>query len=253
MSDIIDIGTKHPEQERPLRIAICIPTHGTVPADFAFSLAGLLVYTTQTLVLNGMANFGLLIRKDTYVHTGREQLAVEAVNEGFDYILWLDSDMTFPQDLLIRLLMHEVPIVGVNYSTRSKPVQPVAIKRLNVEHPGDGAALYTTPESTGLEEVEAVGFGAVLMKTSVLRNLERPWFFHKMIGEQHLGEDVWFCQLAREAGWKVMVDHDTSKLVGHVGLYNYDTIVASKMDMQVRAMAEAGEEPTLDSTPELVH
>ena len=38
-----------------------------------------------------------------------------------------------------------------------------------------------------------------------------------------VGEDVYFCKLARERGFDVFVDHDLSKDCGHVGMLEYKT------------------------------
>ncbi len=36
-------------------------------------------------------------------------------------------------------------------------------------------------------------------------------------GTDHIGEDLYFCQKARDAGFVVWIDHDVSQLVRHQG------------------------------------
>lgn len=220
-----------------MKIAVAIPTHETVPFSFAYHLAGLSLFTAAHIPEG--VEFGIEALPGTYVHKARCELAVSLYNKGMTHILWLDSDMRFPRDSLFRLLrrMEEDPtigIVGINYAKRGIPTGYVAIKEVGV--PGEKCA--TTEDSTGVEEVEAIGFGMVLMRREVLADLpdpnEVPWFQNKhMGGSLWMGEDVFFCELLRRAGHKIYVDHDLSKLCAHIGQFEYELA-------HVTAMEEAG-------------
>ena len=74
--------------------------------------------------------------------------------------------------------------------------------------------MIEAPES--LCEVDAVGFGAVLMKRSVLDQVPEPWFAFK-----DCGEDIYFCVHAKEAGVKIHLDG--SYVLGHIGVPNIVT------------------------------
>jgi hypothetical protein len=122
-------------------------------------------------------------------------------------------------------------MVGINYAQRGVPSDFVAIKTVGLG--AAGVKLRTTDESTGLEEVEAMGFGMVLMKTSALTGMpdpdEVPWFQNRHLGgEQWMGEDVFFCERFREAGGRIFVDHDLSKECRHVGQFEY-TLAHARM------------------------
>jgi len=221
---------------------------------FAFDLASMLVYSQGTLVAEGLAELTMMMRKGTYVHTARESLCEEVLQAGYDFILWLDSDMRFPRDTLTRLLQHGKAMVGANYSTRGAPYRYVAIETLENEHAGEGRQLATTEESTGLAKVAAIGFGALLMRTTVLTSMleDRPWFFYEYGDAGHVGEDVFFCQKARKHDWEIYVDHDLSKLVAHIGQFEYEVGQVSRLkaDFQetiggdVREDDTPAEEPT---------
>lgn len=215
-------------EDHKYHIAIAIPTHESVPYQFALALANMVGYTIHEI--GEYVNITTHCVAGTYVHKAREQLLHEVTEMGAHYMLWLDTDHHFPKDLLIQLLAHDVEMVGINYSTRSVPPRYVAIKRASIDHDGkDGdlgpALCKTTPESTGLEEVEAIGFGAVLLKMAVADTLPKnePKFFFKYDWEDkvHVGEDVYFCRMVRAAGWKLYVDHDLSKECTHVGQMAY--------------------------------
>jgi hypothetical protein len=214
----LDTGTP----DNKYHIAICIPTHETMPYQFAMALANMVGFTIH--VLGDMVDITTHCVVGTYVHKAREQLLHEVMEMGAHYMLWLDSDHHFPKDALVRLLQHDKPIVGINYSIRGVPPRYVAIKRASIDN-DDPALCPTRADSTGLESVEAIGFGMVLMKMVVADSLpkdEPKFFFHYDWAEKiHVGEDVYFCRMARKAGWEVLVDHDLSKECTHVGQMEY--------------------------------
>jgi hypothetical protein len=217
----------HPDAADPrYKISILIPTHSHVPWQFAIALTNMVGYT----IANYAENLAITTHciSQTYIHRARQQLWDEAQEYGAHYVLWLDSDHNFPMDALVRLLARDVPIVGINYSTRCQPLRYVAVKRTQIDNPEEGGAIcQTLPDSTGLEEVEALGFGMVLMKIGAIA----PTMGGDTLdfgfagageglsadGQDMVGEDIYFCRKARAAGWKVMVDHDLSKDCTHVG------------------------------------
>ena len=101
------------------------------------------------------------------------------MKEGCDALFFVDSDMRFPPDIITILLSRNVPIVGVNATTRRKPVTPTA--KIMTKYM-DGETLVHKWENIdsrgkqGIEEVTAVGFGAVLIRKEVFEKTGRPWF-----------------------------------------------------------------------------
>jgi len=68
----------------------------------------------------------------------------------------------------------------------------------------------------------------MLIKTSVFESLPQPWFMEDPIKE--IGEDVHFCNLAREHGFQVFIDHDLSKDVMHIGEFEYRHQIMQQWD-----------------------
>ncbi len=220
------------------RVIISIPTHAMVPYQFAFDLANMVGYTVATI--GDKVDIITNVVAGTYVHKAREQLLNEALAMGCHYMLWLDSDMRFPKDALVKLLGHDEAMVGINYSTRGIPPRFVAISRIGVDHKksegGEGGKLCGTWDtSTGLEKVEAIGFGMVLMKAEVTVNLpdDEPvfWFGYEDQMGTHVGEDVWFCRMVRKVnpGLEIKVDHDLSRECAHCGHLEYKVEHAQAM------------------------
>lgn len=198
------------------KIAICIPTRDMVHAGFAFDLANMVGYFTAS----GAGSINILYVSGTLIADQRVDLATAALTQNADYLLWLDSDMRFPKDALSRLLAHDKPIVGCNYSQRAVPPKPTAHISLGG---GEFKHVWTNPEDKGLQEVGYLGFGCMLTKAEVFKKMERPWFHLGYSTKNHkfIGEDVYFCIQAQKAGYPVLLDHDLSKEIGHIGSFEF--------------------------------
>ena len=234
----------------PIKIAILIPTHEKVDALWAYDLAQLTMLTTATMPENEGHSISVLMMTSTYIHKARQELLQEAIRIGSTHVLWLDSDMRFPADALLRLLQRNVPVVGINYSKRRLPPEFVAIKRIPREDddPQDGEVLHTNEDSEGLEEVDILGFGCVLMEVATLVNLPDPqydpWFmFGKTSHGADIGEDAWFCikMLQDVCNTKIFVDHDLSKDCAHIGPFEFKPYHAEATEAARAELAETEE------------
>jgi GT2 family glycosyltransferase len=159
----------------------------------------------------------------TLIFDQRNKLAEEALKEGADYILWIDADMRFPKNTIETLIKHDKPIVGVNATTRTAPVRPTA-KNLHIdfENKLNHWIPVVSKDKTGLEKITAIGCGVMMVKREVFENTPKPWFWFEQIpGDKLLGEDVYFCVKAQDAGFNTYVDHSLSNMIGHVGSYTY--------------------------------
>ena len=209
-----------------LNIQILMPTHDHNPALFTFDALSLGIYTAMALPPDEGHTLGTMMVPGTYVHRARQELAELALKGGATHMLWLDSDMRVPREALVKLLNHDKQVVGINYSKRSVDADFTAIKHVPVDEKDIGLKCITRESSTGLEEVDAIGFGCVLMKAAAFNKLpdpkRKPWFWFDMVnGGNHVGEDVYFCDLLRKSGVKIYVDHDLSKECSHIGNFEY--------------------------------
>jgi hypothetical protein len=73
----------------------------------------------------------------------------------------------------------------------------------------------------GIEEVTAVGFGAVMIRREVFEKTGRPWFDAGWGANGVCGEDVYFCVKAGSEGFQTYVDHELSMHIRHIGTYEY--------------------------------
>jgi len=146
-----------------------------------------------------------------------------AIQHDFTHILFLDDDLAFKPDLLNRLLSHDKDIVTGLYLMRNYPHQPIIFD----ESYADGRCTYHFPtdEESGLIEVVNCGFGCVLIKTEIFKNLEKPYVRLGELEKDHWCDDIGFFLRVREAGFKIHCDLDV--MVGHM---HFMTIWPNKID-----------------------
>lgn len=190
-----------------MKVFIAVPCMDQLPARFAQSLS--------MLKRAGDTQVGFEI--GSLVYFSRNNLAKAAIKAEADWVLWLDSDMTFPPDLLQRMLKicedNGLDFLSGLYFRRNPPYSTVLYDRLEATEKG---ASFTTFESVpdGLFEIGGCGFGGVLMKADVLMDVMGKFkrMFDPLDG---MGEDLSFCWRARQCGYKLYCD--SSLEMGHVG------------------------------------
>jgi glycosyltransferase involved in cell wall biosynthesis len=184
----------------------------------AFDLARMVNHVAR----NTKHKVNLYTSMGTLIFDQRNNMVESALEEGADYVLFIDADMRFPKDTLERLLKHNKGIIGVNATTRSVPVKATA-KTLEIEE--DGTCNWkqiSSKNKTGIEKADGIGCGVMLISKHTLTTIPKPWFFFELLPENKLlGEDIYFCIKAKDAGIETFIDHDLSQEIGHVGNYTY--------------------------------
>lgn len=170
----------------------------------------------------------------TVLSEARQNAAKELIEHGCDWIMFVDSDMGFPKNTLERLLSHGEDVVAANCSKRKRPVAPTARR---VTDDGD-ELVWPDPAVRGLEKVDTVGTGIMLIKAEVFTKIEWPWFNQpwREKTQRFMGEDSFFCWRCHEASASIYIDHDLSWSVEHLGTYGY----SMKDVLTERELSEAG-------------
>lgn len=106
------------------------------------------------------------------VESGRDEVAMHAIKQGYDWILQIDADATFPPDALIRLLSRafveypEADAVGAYCQLKQPPYLPTLDSGLGIweeRYPGEG-----------MIPVIRTGGHFLLTKTSAFKKLGPP-------------------------------------------------------------------------------
>jgi len=166
------------------------------------------------------------------IHLARQLVCDYALDQGFDWLVQLDDDATFPQDFIRRFLSHQKEIVCALAYQRRAPY-------LTCAYETEPEGIMGTPlegiEHTGLRKVDISGFHCSLIKTSVIKKMRdgvkdaegkvivpgTRAYFGGFGGRDkdgkpiNIGEDFQFCLNARKVGVPVYVD--TEVIAGHIG------------------------------------
>lgn len=149
----------------------------------------------------------------------RNGVVDKAIENKADFLLFIDSDMVFDQDSLVRLLKHDRDVVSGICVCKTPPFKPVAKVMRD-----DG--VYEVREGLGegrfYSDIDMVGAAFLLIRTSVFDKMTKPYFAMPPYMEGIMGEDVYFCRKAKELGYDICID--TSVSVGHIGeaIYTID-------------------------------
>lgn len=216
---------------KELKVMVGIPSTGNWPEPFAMSLVGMMGFVASRQIGDYRAQ-GVQIASivGSMLQNSRLDMLKGALGTKSSHLMFVDSDQTFPRDTLHRLIKADKDVVAANIATKRIPAQPTAKKKGS--NPGIGENIYTTPESTGLEQCWRVGTGLILIKRKVLLeiglNVFCPRWEEKE--EKYTGEDWPFMEAIEKAGFDIWIDHDLSKLVGHVGslIYTHDYVTEEK-------------------------
>ena len=227
-------------------VAICLPSVGTHESETALSLAAMTIINRS----EGL-NQSLLGQQQAGIADSRNTLVRNALEIGADYLFWVDSDMAFDPNGMLRLLQHDKDIAGATYPRR---VPPYII---------NGRPIKGDIFEEELQDMEFMPFGFMLVKADVFRNIPEPWFteaypqigtpaeqivsvlenamnadlppeFLKGVvdlaithqvqdgeGKNQLtsnrGEDGNFCRKARRHGYQIWCDSELSMEIIHMG------------------------------------
>jgi len=153
----------------------------------------------------------------TVLSNQRQVLLDSAINtHQADHVMWFDSDMTFPEDVIVRLLEHNKNVVCATYSKRVEPFHVTAFYNINPVEPVDVSG-------HGLAEIKYTGMGCVLMKASIVNEIPSPHFplkWHAPSSSWH-GEDMGFCEVLSQNNVKIFCDLDLSREIGHLGTQEF--------------------------------
>lgn len=199
-----------------MKTLVAIPCMDMVPTRFLFSC----------LNLRTDENVEFSLTESSLVYDSRNQLSRKAIEEGFDRILWLDSDMVFKPDLFQRLskrLDAGYQMVSGLYFKRKQPICPVLYKECGAYEKDGKHTVYATTyddyPKDSLFEIAACGFGGVMMTTDIVKQVAEKFGlpFSPILG---FGEDLSFCCKVARLGVKMYCD--SAVKLGHVGYKTFD-------------------------------
>lgn len=166
--------------------------------------------------LREIKNYGLDIeiisRQGTYIHSLRNDLICDTtLGKGckplnhVDRFIFIDSDIDFKLEHLLKLINTDKDIVGAPYLGHGTDY----FQCFQISSQG---IFNYKPGLTGLQMVDAIATGFLAIKKKVFEAIPYPWFYHPIMSINGMrkvaGEDFTFCVLAKKYGFDTWCDFD---------------------------------------------
>ena len=243
-------------KKEPIKIFLATPVHSDASIHYVQSL---LKFQQNCLVNNIMVSFSLM--KSSLVTQGRN-LCVSAMFEEktkYDYLLFIDSDIEFSFQLIMKLIQKDKDVIAYPYPLKAIDWNKLEKNRKNREakDPEKYSKYgYTWPiklenrESIsvidGVAEITHAPTGCMLIKKQVFEKMikafpnlkidqptivngkesTKPYYYnffdtyHEPETKKYYGEDFGFCKRWAEVGGKCHILVD-EEYITHVGEYRY--------------------------------
>lgn len=159
---------------------------GLCHARTALSLATAMMFVTVPMQP--------LLAIGPYIHMNREMLVDQALETKCSHLLFVDSDMQFGHDAIVRLLNDNRDIIGARYNKKMIPAVSTVL--------GD---------FTQITDVPFLPTGFLLINCEVFKKIGKPYFSH----QDAESEDVYFCDKAKRNDYKLYCDPTIQ--IGHLG------------------------------------
>lgn len=192
----------------PSRETVCISycSNDMVHADFAHSLSVAAIHGMGHGYSVGISN----VRVTGDLGWGRnEQVRLARANQA-THILFVDSDMIFPPEVIPYLLASYCPVIGATYSSRRSP-------RVLTHRDLDNPEGFPSLPHRERFAVASLGMGCVMVDMSVFEGIAEPWFEFT----DQCSEDIYFFRKVNAAGCSVICDLPLSYQVRHVGQFAF--------------------------------
>lgn len=185
------------------KILIACPTPDLVKISFVENLLAIILKAQKLDGVDINFSYKTGVRTDR----NRNELVKLALENSMDYILWLDTDMLYPVNIVEKLLGSDKDIIGVLYYKRAEPYTPIGSYKSKKKEFSYNPLDPTTLPVDSVIEVDGLGFGGMMVKTSVYDKMgEDKWCkygdqYHIPVeGGNHLTHDFEFCRKAQEHG-----------------------------------------------------
>jgi hypothetical protein len=179
--------------------------------------------------LRKLESFGYTVRRKygfSAIDQGRCVMAQEALDDGFEHIVWIDADVAFwPYDVE-RMIKSGPLFVSAPYSVKGWPALTTEFFEKKVILGEKGGLYEIKYAATGFMYTHRSVYNAIVQSEKMQKvkiwggQYEvYPYFYPLLINGEYLGEDFAFCHRIRNAGIKLY--SDTTIKLAHIGKYAY--------------------------------
>lgn len=232
-------------KRRQVGIMFALPMFGGMcHGDFAIGLV-------QTITLLHQLGYRVSIQamfNESLITRARNNLAMTFMETDLDLMMFIDADITFTPNDVLRLILADRDFCGGVYPRKGINWEGVArAAKADKDSPQDWACSYVfnavgmekgEADEDGMIEVSHAATGFLLLKRKVFEILRPRTLTYedviqgkKVVGYDYFkvgvgpngkytSEDYWFCTDWRDAGGKIYVNPYIR--LGHIGSYTYN-------------------------------
>ena len=175
------------------KVFIAIPTTGIIRTEVSFFLLHLDDdYDTEVQFTFGGG-----------IVNNRNWLVERFLQTDYEWLFCIDSDTLPPFNVLEMTKNGKDICSGVYYQWQNNKLIPLIYKKRSGLH-----KVFYDVDETDVVEVDGVGAGCLLINRKVFETVKKPYFMlgYDDKGICNLGEDLYFCEKAQKAGFKIWVD-----------------------------------------------
>lgn len=200
-----------------MKIFLCIPSGDYAQMNFMSSVMDM---GNHTISIPNSTLHRVNIQSSNITYN-RNKMTDYALRNGADWLLFIDSDMVFPPYTLDRLLSHNKDIIGIVARKRSYPFESIGTL-IKSEDIGSTESLL---------QMSRIGAGVLLIRAEVFKKITLPWWRNQYEDGilEEMGEDIYFCEKAKEAGYEIWADMLLSSQIGHMGVNTVTHIPSDDM------------------------
>ena len=186
----------------------------------------------------------VLIQQDSYrihltypvakpITNNRNTIVQKFLATDCDYLMMIDSDIVPPMNILNLIDFQKDIVTPLMFVKQKGMLIPLFLKR-NKDGIYDADDYLT---KTGLQEVDAVGTGCIVIRREVIEKIKHPFEnVYDEDGIKTLGNDYYFCQRAKKLGFKVWVHLDYVE--GHHSIQDLREEFYEKIEKELFALKE---------------
>lgn len=174
----------------------------------------------------------IFLSYDSLIQRARNDTLAMALQNGFDDLIFIDSDISWDPEWLFRLLQYPVDVVGGTYRKKSDESEMYVTRILK-----NPAEIDTR---TGLMKVDGLGCGFIRLSRKAMQYLwdasepyqdrgEKRMVFEVVVeSDEIISEDIWMCTKLKRGGFDIHLDPRIC--CDHVGIKKFQGNFANWYD-----------------------
>lgn len=236
------------------KLFIATPCYGGMCTDrYTFSMFNLSTYLNKL----GIPKMLVMSANESLITRARNRMVKLFLESEATHLFFVDADISFKQEDVLRLIMHNKPVVAGIYPSKKVDLNNLVGRQLNsleeiqkevsqyvinltpehrqllIENPNSKVEIETID---GLVEVQDAGTGFMMIQRQVIEDMIKAYpetaykheedgsTWHALFdciidGDRYLSEDYTFCRRWQKIGGKIFID--PSIVLDHTGTYTF--------------------------------